>query len=78
MLERSALWRLQPLGRAAVELDAEKMVVLGQMAPGVELADLRAGLPVELVLGTLYEDDEHEYLVWQWQLSAATNHEEQG
>jgi len=51
---------------AAVELEAEQMVVLGQIEPGVELADLHAGMPVELVLGTLYEDDEHEYQVWKW------------
>ena len=23
-------------------------------------------MEVELVLGPLYEDDEHEYVVWQW------------
>jgi uncharacterized protein len=40
------------------------------------LADLRAGMPVELVLGTLYEDDEHEYLVWQWRPIEAPNNEE--
>ena len=51
---------------AAVELEAEQMVVLGQIEPGVELADLHAGMPVELVLGTLYEDDDHEYQVWKW------------
>ena len=52
---------------AAVELEAEQMVVLGQIEPGVELADLHAGMEVELVLDTLYEDDDHEYLVWKWQ-----------
>ncbi len=43
------------------------MVVLGQLVPGVDIADLHAGQRVELVLGTLYSDDEHEYLVWKWQ-----------
>jgi hypothetical protein len=23
-------------------------------------------MEMELVLGPLYEDDEHEYMVWQW------------
>ena len=27
---------------------------------------LAVGMEMELVLGTLYEDDEHEYVVWQW------------
>jgi len=41
-------------------------VVLGQVEPGVAVTDLHAGMPVELILGTLFEDDEHEYLVWRW------------
>jgi hypothetical protein len=28
---------------------------------------VKVGDPVELVLGTLYEDDDNEYLVWKWQ-----------
>jgi uncharacterized OB-fold protein len=52
---------------AAVELEAEQMVVLGQLVAGVDVADLHAGDPVELVLDTLYSDDEHDYLVWKWQ-----------
>ena len=57
----------EPYAIAAVELAEERMVVLGQVVPGVDLADMRAGMPVELVLHPLYEDDEHEYLVWKWQ-----------
>jgi uncharacterized OB-fold protein len=57
----------EPYAIAAVELEAEKMVVLGQLVPGVEISQLRAGQEVELVLGTLYSDDEHDYLVWRWQ-----------
>lgn len=55
-----------PYAIAAVELDVEKMVVLGQVVPGVEIADLHAGQRVELVLDPLYEDDDTEYLVWKW------------
>ncbi len=55
-----------PYTVCAVELDAERMVVLGQLATGAEAASLEIGMPMELVLGPLYEDDEHEYTVWQW------------
>jgi uncharacterized OB-fold protein len=55
-----------PYAIAAVTLDAEKMVVLGQVVPGYDIADLRAGQRVELVLDPLYEDEDHEYLVWKW------------
>ena len=34
--------------------------------PGADPATLAVGIEVELVLGPLYEDDEHEYVVWQW------------
>lgn len=56
-----------PYTIAAVELAAEHIVVLGQMVPGVDPSRLRAGQEVELVLGPLYSDDEHDYLVWKWQ-----------
>ena len=55
-----------PFAIAAVELAAEQMVVMGQVVPGVDVDDLAVGAEVELVLDTLYEDDEHEYLVWKW------------
>ena len=42
------------------------MVVLGQVADGVDPATVRIGDEVELVLGTLFEDDDHEYVVWKW------------
>ena len=66
-----------PFCIAAVELTAEKMVVMGQVVPGVTVDDLKVGTDVALVLGTLYEDDEHEYLVWKWQpVDGAANGEE--
>jgi uncharacterized OB-fold protein len=61
----------EPFCIAAVELAAEKMVVMGQVVPGVAVDDLTVGAEVELVLDTLYEDDEHEYLVWKWKPVAA-------
>ena len=57
----------EPYAIAAVELAEEKMVVLGQLAGGASVDDLRVGQEVELVLETLYEDDENAYLVWKWQ-----------
>jgi uncharacterized OB-fold protein len=56
----------EPYAIAAVELANERMVVLGQLVPGVDVAGLGLGDEMELALGTLYEDDEHEYLVWKW------------
>ncbi len=61
----------EPYAIAAVELEAEKMIVLGQVAPGVGVDALRAGMEMELVLGTLYEDDENEYMIWKWRPAAA-------
>ncbi|MBS0366870.1 MAG: OB-fold domain-containing protein [Proteobacteria bacterium] len=55
-----------PFVIAAVELAAEKMIVLGQVARGVELAQLRVGMAVELVLEPLYTDERGEHLVWKW------------
>ena len=56
----------EPFALCAVELATEQMVVLGQVVGGVSVDDLAVGDEVELVLDTLYEDDEHEYLVWKW------------
>lgn len=55
-----------PYTVVAVELPTEQMVVLGPLVPEADPADLTVGTEVELTLGTLYEDDEHTYLVWQW------------
>jgi uncharacterized OB-fold protein len=56
----------EPYTVLAVELEAEQMVVLGPLATGADPEQLRVGMEVELVLGPLYSDDEHEYVVWQW------------
>jgi len=57
----------EPFCIAAVELATEQIVVLGQTPAGVTVDDLHLGLEMELVLDTLYCDDEHEYVVWKWQ-----------
>ena len=42
------------------------MVVMGQVVAGVGVDDLSIGAEVELVTDVLYEDEDHEYLVWKW------------
>jgi uncharacterized OB-fold protein len=42
------------------------MVILGQLAPGFDATSLEVGQEMELVIDTLSEDDENEYLVWKW------------
>jgi len=56
----------EPITIAAVELEKEQMVILGQCVAGVTPDDLSVGTEVELVIDTLYEDDENEYMVWKW------------
>jgi uncharacterized OB-fold protein len=55
-----------PFAIAAVELEAEQLVVLGQVADGYGVADLDVGTEVELVVEELYRDDETTYVVWKW------------
>jgi uncharacterized OB-fold protein len=55
-----------PFCLAAVELVAEKLVVMGQVVPGVTVDDLTVGDEVELVIDTLYTEDGCDYLVWKW------------
>ena len=55
-----------PYAVVAVELAEEKMVILGQLADGYAAADISLGQEMELVLGTLFEDDENEYMIWKW------------
>jgi uncharacterized OB-fold protein len=57
----------EPFGIAAVELDKERMVVLGQLVKGVDLADLKVGMAMELVVDVLSEDDTTVKTVWKWQ-----------
>jgi uncharacterized OB-fold protein len=61
----------EPYAVAAVELADERMVVLGQIVPGAEVGAIGLGTEMELALDTLYEDDEHEYLVWKWRPTGA-------
>lgn len=53
----------EPFAIAAVELEREGLVILGQVAAGYGVADLSVGAPVELVVEPL---DPSGALVWKW------------
>lgn len=60
----------EPFALAAVEL-AEGLVVLGQVADGYGVDDLRVGAEVELVVETLYVDESPDAgatprSIWRW------------
>jgi uncharacterized protein len=58
----------EPFALAAVELEAEGLIVLGQLADGIGVDDITIGTPVELVVEPLYEDADTgtTYLTWRW------------
>jgi hypothetical protein len=62
-----------PFCLVAVELAAEKLVVMGQVVGGVSVDDLSVGEEVELVVDTLYSEDGCDYLVWKWRPLAAVS-----
>ena len=55
----------EPFALAAVELP-EGITVLGQVADGYGVGDLRVGAEVELVVETLNSDDEGDLVIWRW------------
>lgn len=62
----------EPYALVAVELEAERIVVLGQAAAGVTVGDLRVGMEVEVVPGVLYEDAETAWTTWNWRPTGVT------
>jgi uncharacterized OB-fold protein len=46
------------------------MVVLGQVVAGVGTERLEIGMPMQLALEPLYEDDAAQYMVWKWRPAA--------
>ncbi|MFG1669319.1 Zn-ribbon domain-containing OB-fold protein [Streptomyces sp. Y7] len=62
----------EPCTLIAVELESERLVVLGQAAPGVTVADLTVGMEVEVVPGVLHEDAETTWTTWQWRPTGVT------
>lgn len=57
----------EPFALAAVELEAEGLVVLGQVADGYGVDDLSIGAEVELVVEPLHTDSTGTtFLTWRW------------
>jgi len=65
----------EPFCLAAVELEEERLVVLGQVVSGFTVDDLRVGMEVELVLapmnaadtaGAEDADDADDLVIWKW------------
>ena len=55
-----------PYALAAVELTAERMIVLGQVPRDIPTDSLRVGMAMELVPGTLVSSTGVEERVWNW------------
>ncbi|WP_128378593.1 Zn-ribbon domain-containing OB-fold protein [Streptomyces cavernae] len=62
----------QPYTLIAVELAAERIVVLGQGVPGVTVDDLAVGMEVEAVPGVLNEDAKATWTTWHWRPTGVT------
>src|SRR5262249_20226501 len=56
----------EPFAIVAAELDTEKIIVLGQVATGFGVDDVRIGDRVELVVEPLYEVEVVPHLTWRW------------
>ena len=56
----------EPFTIAAVSLEKEQMIILGQVVAGVTVEDLKVGDTLELVLDTLYTEESVDKLVWKW------------
>ncbi|MFJ8828087.1 Zn-ribbon domain-containing OB-fold protein [Streptomyces sp. NPDC102467] len=72
--DRELPW--QPYTLIAVELAAERLVVLGQGVPGMSVTDLEVGMEVEAVPGVLNEDGDDEtgttWTTWHWRPTGVT------
>ncbi len=61
-----------PFTIAAVELEQERMIVLGQVVAGVDVGELRVGMEMELVLEPIpVENEPAGRLVWKWRPAGA-------
>lgn len=56
----------EPYTLAAVQLEKEQMMVMGQVADGFTVDDLKVGDEMELILDTLHEDEEDTKIIWKW------------
>ena len=51
---------------AAVELEIEKLIILGQVAKGIDVDSLTVGMQVELVVEPLHETEDEIKMIWKW------------
>src|SRR5690606_1170730 len=58
--------KFEPFAVAAVELEAEKMVVMGMVPKAFDHTSLTVGQEMELVLDTLFETEDERVVVWKW------------
>jgi hypothetical protein len=56
-----------PYAIAAVELEREQMIILGQVVEGIGVEQLKVGQTMELVLETLHTDGDTDTVSWKWQ-----------
>jgi len=59
-----------PFALAAVEIP-EGIVILGQVADGYTVEDIKVGDEVELVVETLYTDETGDRTIWRWRPTGA-------
>lgn len=62
----------KPFAIAAVQLEREGMIVMGQLAAGIGVDDVTTGTEVELVLEPLFEIDGQQHMIWKWRPSGNT------
>ena len=56
----------EPFAIAAVELEIEKLIILGQVAKGIDVDSLAVGMQVDLVIESLHETDDEIKMIWKW------------
>lgn len=61
----------EPYAIAAVHLEQEQMVVLGQVVKPFGVDDLEVGMPMELVLDVLHSGEDGDKIIWKWQPEAS-------
>ena len=60
----------RPYATAVMELEEERMLILGQIASGYDLDKLTVGMELEVVLETLHESpDGDDVIVWKFRPS---------
>lgn len=65
-----------PFAIAAVELADEGLVVLGQVPSDIGTDQLKVGMKMELMVDTLFADDDGTKLVWKWRPAGDSTHTE--